>query len=77
MKVITPPASIAKSCCPPLIPLECMDKKELQKCECITMKLCSNPTDNKSQVYEIVVKYFSTGTTKEWFVSARMSTTSL
>ena len=67
MKVTTPPASLMKAHCLPLIPLECKEKKALQKDECITIKLHSNPTNENSQVYEIVVKYFSTGTAKEWF----------
>ena len=67
MKVNTPTASLAKARCPPPIPLERAERKAPQKDECIMMKLHSNPTNESSQVYEIVVKYFSTGTAKEWF----------
>ena len=67
MKVNTPTASLAKARCPPPIPLERAERKAPQKDECITMKLCSNPTNKSLQVYEIVVKYFSTGTAEEWF----------
>jgi hypothetical protein len=47
---------------PPPIPLDCPDYAPPKKTESLTIKLCSNPTDDNSQTYELVFKFFKTKT---------------
>eukprot|EP00957_Ditylum_brightwellii_P040061 3031607-Ditylum_brightwellii.AAC.1 len=52
---------------PPPIPLYVPDnKKKLSPLDYQTYKLWTNPKDEKSTVYNLVVKYYEVGTPKEW-----------
>ena len=55
----------------PPIPLEQPAKKDLQRGEYQTYKLCNNPSEENSLVYELSVPYFGTGTCKEWLLFRR------
>eukprot|EP00957_Ditylum_brightwellii_P121671 9278695-Ditylum_brightwellii.AAC.1 len=48
------------------------DAKKLSPSDYQTYKLCTNPKDEKSAVYNLVVKYYKVGTPEEWlqFVDA-------
>jgi hypothetical protein len=56
---------------PPPIPLVRPEYAAPKKNESLTMKLRSNPTDDNSQTYELVVKFFKTGTAEEWLMFLR------
>eukprot|EP00957_Ditylum_brightwellii_P146036 11120685-Ditylum_brightwellii.AAC.1 len=42
------------------------DAKKLSPPDYQTYKLCTNPKDEKSAVYNIVVKYYKVGTPEKW-----------
>eukprot|EP00957_Ditylum_brightwellii_P185860 14150323-Ditylum_brightwellii.AAC.1 len=48
------------------------DKRKLSPSDYQTYKLCTNPKDEKSDVYNFVVPYYEVGTPEEWlqFVDA-------
>ena len=52
---------------PPPIPFEKPKKATLGKEDYLAMKLRSNPADEKSGLYDLVVPYFHNGTAEEWF----------
>eukprot|EP00957_Ditylum_brightwellii_P163740 12465691-Ditylum_brightwellii.AAC.1 len=42
------------------------NKKKLSPLDYQTYKLCTNPKDEKSVVYNVVVMYYEVGTPEEW-----------
>eukprot|EP00957_Ditylum_brightwellii_P083167 6323776-Ditylum_brightwellii.AAC.1 len=42
------------------------DSKKLSPLDYQTYKLCTNPKDEKSAVYNLVVLYYKVGTPEEW-----------
>eukprot|EP00957_Ditylum_brightwellii_P155911 11868221-Ditylum_brightwellii.AAC.1 len=42
------------------------DVKKLSPSDCQTYKLHTNPKDEKSAVYNLVIKYYEVGTPEEW-----------
>ena len=52
---------------PPPIPFQKPEKVILGKEDYLSMKLRSNPTEEKSSLYELAVPYFRNGTAEEWF----------
>jgi hypothetical protein len=56
---------------PPPIALSRPDTLPPNKNESLTMNLHSNPMDDNSQTYELVVKFLKTGTAEEWLMFHR------
>ena len=52
---------------PPPIPFQKPEKATLGKEDYLSMKLRSNPAEEKSSLYKLAVPYFCNGTAKEWF----------
>ena len=50
----------------PPIPLVREEEPKVEKHQTITFKLCSNPTNQNSQNYELTIPYFHSGTPKQW-----------
>eukprot|EP00957_Ditylum_brightwellii_P020394 1538246-Ditylum_brightwellii.AAC.1 len=50
---------------PPILFYVADDAKKLTPSDYQTYKLCTNPKDEKSLVYNLVVKYYKVGTPKE------------
>eukprot|EP00957_Ditylum_brightwellii_P082903 6303232-Ditylum_brightwellii.AAC.1 len=49
------------------IPFYMLDsEKKLSPSDCQTYKLRTNPKEEKSAVYNLVVKYYKVGTPEEW-----------
>eukprot|EP00957_Ditylum_brightwellii_P192275 14636735-Ditylum_brightwellii.AAC.1 len=51
---------------PPILFYVADDAKKLTLSDYQTYKLCTNPKDEKSAVYNLVVKYYKVGTPEEW-----------
>ena len=72
MKVSQPTAKTGrKPFVPPPISLEQPVVKELKKQEYLTMKLRSDPVDANSQIYDLTIQFFRTGTPEEWLLFQR------
>eukprot|EP00957_Ditylum_brightwellii_P067224 5101703-Ditylum_brightwellii.AAC.1 len=59
---------------PPILFYVKDDSRKLSLSDYQTYKLCTNPKDEKSAVYNLVVPYYKVGTPEEWlqFVDAIM-----
>ena len=55
-----------------VIPLFRAPEPEIEKSKRIVIKLRSNPTDDKSQLYEVVTRAFDHGTPEEWIRHRKM-----
>ena len=55
-----------------VIPLIRVPEPEIEKSKRIVIKLRSTPTDNDSQLYEVVTRVFDHGTPEEWICHRRM-----
>ena len=64
-------ANKTKTFVPPAIALERPDKKEYNKSDLLSLKLCSNPANNNSQTYKLTVSFFRSGTPKEWLLTKK------
>ena len=49
----------------PPIPLECPEKKKLDKSDYASFKLRNNPAEANSTQYEVTIKYFQSGSPEE------------
>ena len=53
---------------PPAIPLDRLTKKTYEKSEVLLLKLRSNPTDEDSQTYKLIIPFFRSGMPKDWLL---------